>query len=146
MTELVMGLGIVFGLAFHELVGLSPGGVVAPAYLAFYMDQSPRVAATLAVSLLTYGVVAVASRYVLLFGRRRAGLMLLVGFALRWLWEGLTLTISPGLGFDAIGFIVPGLIANEVDRQGVAATLSSLLIVAAVVRLVVLALMGLGWL
>src|SRR3972149_9874376 len=104
MTELVMGLGIVFGLAFHELVGRSPGGIVAPAYIAFFWDQPGRVAATLAVSLVTYGAVALAGRYLLLFGRRRTGLMLLVGFLLRWLWESTTVTFAPGTAFDAIGF------------------------------------------
>ena len=141
-----MGLGIVFGLAFYELVGRSPGGIVAPAYIAFFWDQPGRVAATLAVSLITYGAVALAGRYLLLFGRRRTGLMLLVGFLLRWLWESTTVTFAPGTAFDAIGFIVPGLIANDLDRQGIVATWSSLLIVAALVRLTLWTLRGLGWL
>lgn len=146
MTELVMGLGIAFGLAFHEILGRSPGGIVSPAYIAFFLDQPGRVAATLVVSLLTYAVVTLAGRYVLLFGRRRTGLMLLAGFLLRWLWEGATVAIVPGTPFDAIGFLVPGLIANDLDRQGIVSTWASLLIVAALVRLVLLTLRGLGWL
>lgn len=146
MTELVMGLGIVYALAFYEFLGRSPGGIVAPAYVAFFMDQPGRVAATLALSLLTYAVVTLAGRYVLLFGRRRTGLMLLAGFLLGWLWSNASAAAFPATPFDAIGFIVPGLIANDLDRQGIVTTWASLLLVSALVRLTLLALRGFGWL
>lgn len=149
MTELVMGLGILCGLAYHELIGLSPGGIVAPAYLAVFFDQPARVAGTFVVSLGTYVLMAVLTRTLFLYGRRRFGLTLAMGFLLRWAWDASTLAAGAslvGLGFQAIGFIVPGLIANDMDRQGVVRTWASLLIVAAVVRLAILALQGLRWL
>ncbi len=149
MTELVMGLGIVLGLAFHEVVGLSPGGVVAPAYLAVFLDQPARVAGTLVVSLATYLVMRGLSVRLMLYGRRKTGFTLAAGFVLRWLWDTVAATAATGAataGFAAIGFIVPGLIANDMDRQGVVRTWAGLLIVASVVRLIVLAAQGLGWL
>ncbi len=146
MTELVMGLGIACGIIFQELAGVSPGGVIAPAYLALYLDQPGRVVSTLVVSLLAYGAVAIGGRSLLLYGRRRTGATILVGFVLRWAWEGAALSAWPGLGLDAIGFLVPGLIAVECDRQGVISTWSGLLIVASVVRLAVLTLRGFAWL
>lgn len=146
MTELILGLGIVGALVFHELAGVSPGGVVAPAYVAFYLDQPARVAGTLLVSLVTFALVNAAGRMTLLYGRRKYGSMLLVGFICQWVWGRVILPLAPASGLDAIGLIVPGLIANEIDRQGLLPTWVGLLIVAAFVRLAMLALIGLGWL
>ncbi|MDR7468441.1 MAG: poly-gamma-glutamate biosynthesis protein PgsC [Armatimonadota bacterium] len=148
MTEVTMALGILLGLAFHEVVGISPGGVVAPAYLAVFLDQPARVAGTVVVSLVTHAVMRLAALGLLLYGRRKTSLTLAVGFAVRWAWDMLVTgpaRDATGAGLVAIGFIVPGLIAVEMERQGVARTWAGLLIVAATVRLVLLVMQELGW-
>lgn len=148
MTEVTMAVGILLSLAFHEVVGISPGGIVAPAYLAVFLDQPTRVAGTLAVSLITHAVMRLLALGLLLYGRRKASLTLAVGLALRWAWEAIITGPAgdaTGAGLVAIGFIVPGLIAVEMERQGVARTWTGLLIVAATVRLVLLVIQGLGW-
>jgi len=149
MTELVMGLGILLGLLFHEVAGLSPGGVVAPAYLAVFLDQPARVAGTLLVSAATYAAMRGLGAGLMLYGRRKMGVTLAVGFLLRLGWDAIITTSGAGAaaaGFTAIGFIVPGLIASDMERQGVLRTWAALLIVAALVRLAIYAARGLGWL
>ncbi|HBY99863.1 MAG TPA: poly-gamma-glutamate biosynthesis protein PgsC, partial [candidate division Zixibacteria bacterium] len=44
--------------------------------------------------------------------------------------------------FQAVGFIIPGLIANWMERQGVIQTLSTMVVAAVVVRLLLMIFSG----
>ena len=135
-------IGLVFGFVFYEWIGLSAGGFVVPGYIALQLTNFPVLAGTLAVSLLTYALVKLISRYTILFGRRRFILMVLVGFSWQWVFKLLVVqpfNLAPET--DSLGFIVPGLIANEMDRQRILPTLMALLIISVLVRLT---LVGLG--
>src|SRR2546428_13520474 len=85
-----------------------------------------------------------ASRFTILFGRRRFAVTMLAAMTLTIAIE---LIVGPftGLdpGFQVIGFIIPGLIANEVFRQRAVPTLSTLGIVSAITAGVPLLLLGL---
>jgi poly-gamma-glutamate biosynthesis protein PgsC/CapC len=143
VIELAIGLGIFFGIFFYEFFGLTAGGLVAPGYLALFLDQPVRVAGTLVVSLGTFGLVRWLSGYMILFGRRRFALTMLLSFLIRAVWEILLVNTPIDMpGLRVIGYIVPGLIANEMERQGVFSTLGALTVVAALVRLCLLALRG----
>ena len=139
MIYQAIGIGIVISFAFYEIVGLSPGGIVVPGYIALFLDQPVRILVTLLVALLTYFAVNMLSNYIILYGRRRFLAMILVGFILKWLIEGLIIKIPiSGIGLQSIGYIIPGLIANEMRRQGILPTLYSLAIVSVIVRLMLL--------
>ena len=139
MIYQAIGIGIVISFAFYEIVGLSPGGIVVPGYIALFLDQPVRILVTLLVTLLTYYAVNMLSNYIILYGRRRFLAMILVGFILKWLIEGLIIKIPiSGIGLQSIGYIIPGLIANEMRRQGILPTLYSLAIVSVIVRLMLL--------
>jgi len=116
-------IGLVFALVFTGITGIYPGGIIVPGYLVLFIDQPGRLAATLVIAVLTAGCYHFASRYVILFGRRRLVFMLLTGgvlvFASRQL---LPLFPVTGIEFRVIGWIIPGLIANHIERQGTAAT------------------------
>ena len=139
MIYQAIGIGIVVSFAFYEIVGLSPGGIVVPGYIALFLDQPVRILVTLLVALLTYFAVNMLSNYIILYGRRRFLAMILVGFILKWLIEGLIIKIPiSGIELQSIGYIIPGLIANEMRRQGIFPTLYSLAIVSVIVRLILL--------
>ena len=139
MIYQAIGIGIVVSFAFYEIVGLSPGGIVVPGYIALFLDQPVRILVTLLVALLTYFAVNMLSNYIILYGRRRFLAMILVGFILKWLIEGLIIKIPiSGIELQSIGYIIPGLIANEMRRQGILPTLYSLAIVSVIVRLILL--------
>ncbi len=139
MIYQAIGIGIVISFAFYEIVGLSPGGIVVPGYIALFLDQPVRILVTLLVTLLTYYAVKMLSNYIILYGRRRFLAMILVGFILKWLIEGLIIKIPiSGIGLQSIGYIIPGLIANEMRRQGIFPTLYFLTIVSIIVRLTLL--------
>jgi len=137
MTTEAIFLGIVCGFIFYEWVGLSPGGIVVPGYIALYAAQPLALATTLVIVLLTWLAVEGFSRLVILYGRRAFFAAVTVGFLLKWLVEQV-LVVNLGMSYELviIGYIVPGLIANEIRKQGLWETLFSLVIVSGVVKLI----------
>lgn len=137
MVELAIALGIAVSLLVTEVVGVSAAGLVVPGYLALHFDQPGRLAATFAVALATWALVRfVLARLVVLYGRRRLAVAVLAGFLLNVFLDRVLLAL-PAQPVDArvIGYIVPGLIANEAMSQGVVPTVAVTLLVAVVVRL-----------
>jgi poly-gamma-glutamate biosynthesis protein PgsC/CapC len=132
-----IGLGLVASLLFTEAIGFAAGGFVVPGYIALYMDRPFQVIGTILAGLVTYGCLQVAGRFFLLYGRRNLVLAVLLGYVFGALTAriptfGLTQLES---GLTAIGFIVPGLLAYWMQRQGVFQTLAAMLVAAALVRL-----------
>jgi len=123
-------IGLVSSLVYTERTGLSPGGIIVPAYLAIYLDQPARVGSTLAAALFALISYKILARYFLLFGRRRFVLMLLLGGI--WVQAGMLLfpqVLSVPLEARVIGWVVPGLLANNLERQKPLPTLASCLTV-----------------
>ncbi|UCF92060.1 MAG: poly-gamma-glutamate biosynthesis protein PgsC [Desulfobacterales bacterium] len=134
-----IAIGLVLGFLFFEWVGFLPGGLVVPGYIALYLDRPLMVASTVTVSLLSYGLIKCVSCLTILYSRRRFLLMVITGFALQWLFELVVRqTRWVSLEMDSIGYIIPGLIANEMDRQGVLPTLFTLIILSSMVRLILI--------
>jgi len=127
-------VGLIISLVFIALTGYYPGGIIVPSYLVLFVDQPERIAGTLAAALLTMISFKIASRYLILFGRRRLVTMILVS----GLWTFVSLKLFPAilpasLEFRVIGWVIPGLIANQFERQGVLITTACLVTVTAVI-------------
>lgn len=136
-----IAIGLVYGFFFFEWVGLSAGGFVVPGYIALQLNHPLLLAGTLAVSLLTYATVKLASYYTILYGRRRFILMVLAGFTWQWVFKLLIIQgFAVATESDSLGFIIPGLIANEMERQRIWPTLLVLLTISVMVRLTLIAL------
>ena len=131
-------------LLFSELFGLVPGGMVVPGYFALYINRPMDVAVTLAAALLTFAVVHALSTVIIVYGRRRTALMVLFGYltgmGLRYLLPETGGALDQG--YDIIGFIIPGLLAIWLDRQGVVETISALGTISVVVRLILVLIVG----
>jgi poly-gamma-glutamate biosynthesis protein PgsC/CapC len=140
MVELSIGLGLVVSLVVSEAFGLASAGLVVPGYLALYLDQPARLVATVAVALATWAAVRFGlSRLVVLYGRRRFAITVLVGYLLNAALEHLLLVMPAApLELRAIGYIVPGLIANTALTQGPFVTLGMTFLVAAIVRAILI--------
>jgi len=66
--------------------------------------------------------------------------MILMGFLLRALFDYSQIYFpESGLDLRAIGYIIPGLIANEFYRQGIWKTIAAMFIVSIMVYLLLLA-------
>ena len=136
-----IGLGLVVSLVFSEILGLAAGGLVVPGYIALYLDQPLRVLGTVLAALVTYGFVKLVGRFVLLYGRRTMVFSVLAGFLFGYLTRYLLVfNATFDLGVDtsviqSIGYIIPGLIAYWMSRQGVVETLCTMIMASFIVRL-----------
>ncbi len=136
-----IGLGLVVSLVFSEILGLAAGGLVVPGYIALYLDQPLRILGTILASLVTYGFVKIVGRTVLLYGRRTMVFCVLAGFLFGYLTRYiLVFNDALNLGVDtsviqSIGYIIPGLIAYWMMRQGVVETLCTMIMASFIVRL-----------
>ena len=140
MEDLIItsiGLGLVVSLAFSEVLGIAAGGMVVPGYFALYLDQPIMIATTLLLAYATYAIVHALSSFMIIYGRRRTVLMIITAFLLGALLRhfGQVPIANSGLDIKVVGYIIPGLIAIWIDRQGLIETLSALTIASVVVRL-----------
>lgn len=150
VLTVAIGIGLAVSLLFTELFGLAAGGMVVPGYVALYLDQPLSVLLTLCVSVITYGVVHFLSTFVIIYGRRRTVSMILIGYIVRILFDfipfGSLGTINRLAGEESslavIGFIIPGLIAIWIDRQGLVETLTALLAASVAIRLILIMIYG----
>ncbi len=141
MLETAIGIGITVNLLLTEVFGLASAGLVVPGYLALYFSQPSRLVATAALALATWAIVRFGlARLLMLYGRRRFGVTVLVGFLVNLLVLRVMRAMpAEPLDLRAIGFIIPGLIANQALAQGVWPTLVLTALAAALVRLVLIA-------
>jgi poly-gamma-glutamate biosynthesis protein PgsC/CapC len=119
-------VGLLLALLWAEATGITPGGLIVPGYLALYADRPARLLATLAAALLTLLVWKFASRYLVLFGRRRFVLVVLAGALLAEGWSlVLPRLLASPVELRVIGWVIPGLLASNLARQKFWPTLAS---------------------
>jgi poly-gamma-glutamate biosynthesis protein PgsC/CapC len=126
-------LGAVFsvliGLVVFARLGLRSGGFISSAYLALFLVRPFDVLWTVALAVVIWFVV---TRFVmpnlLVFGRRKLAAMLLVGSLVTWTAEAVVGRVTDGAvqpwkGFILMSLMIPALLANDAQRQGLERTL-----------------------
>ena len=143
---LSIGIGLVVGLIFVSFLGLSTGGMVVPGYFALEMAHPGILLVTIVDALLIYFTVKLLSKFMIIYGRRRIAITVLLAFIFGILLNTFfgTYMMESTLGSDLyiIGYIIPGLIALSIDRQGIVETIGSLLIASVLIRLILIILIG----
>jgi len=144
IITLSIGLGLCVSLLFSEFFGIAAGGMVVPGYIALYLNKPLVILSTVVVSLLTYFIVNSLGAFMIIYGRRRTVLMILLGFLLGWLVRMLEpVPLGPqALELSVVGYIIPGLIAIWIDRQGIIETAAALVTSSTIVRLILILLFG----
>ncbi|HOX45580.1 MAG TPA: poly-gamma-glutamate biosynthesis protein PgsC [Myxococcota bacterium] len=139
-----IGIGLVVSLVFSETLGLAAGGMVVPGYIALNLTNPVAVLMTLVLGVVAYLIVRVMSTFMILFGRRRTVVIILVGFMLGMLFRGFMQIDLGGQTYQlhAIGYIIPGLVAMWLDRQGVVETSATLLTSGVLVKLLLIMIYG----
>ncbi len=140
MIEIAITLGLIFSLLSYEVFGLAAGGIVVPGYIALQLTQPDRLIGIVLVSLVTYLIIRVLGNYTFLYGRRQMVLCLLLGcllanFSRQFLKIDIT---SSTIQLQAVGWVIPGLIAHWFGKQGIFRTICILFITAVLVRLIVI--------
>ena len=135
-----IGIGMVLSLFLTETLGVTAGGIIVPGYIAMNLESPERLVITFGISILTFLIIKLLSKFIMVYGKRRLVLALLIGFLLGYLSRSENM-ITASLGitdFIVIGNIIPGLIANWMDRQGVLRTISTVLITAGITKLCIM--------
>ena len=137
-----IGIGMILSLFLTETLGVTAGGIIVPGYIAMNLESPSRLLITFAISLITFLLIKLLSQFIMVYGKRRLVLALLIGFLLGYLSrsEFIFLSSLENGDFIVIGNIIPGLIANWMDRQGAIRTISTVLITAGITKLAIMVL------
>ena len=142
MAEISIGLGIFLSLILSESLGVTAGGIIVPGYIALYLHEPIQVVVTFLVAILVWVIIQGRGNVMFLYGKRRIVLALILGFFFGYISRNF-IYLSEDIGSVAvIGNIIPGLIANWMDRQGIIRTLSVVLLTSVMVKLCVMILFG----
>jgi poly-gamma-glutamate biosynthesis protein PgsC/CapC len=146
MIAEAIGIGLVISLIFSEILGLAAGGMVVPGYIALYLDQPLRIMGTLLAASAAFLLVRFLSHFMIIYGRRRLVLVILLGFLFGYVSRQIPLIEmkDEALALQAIGYIIPGLIANWMERQGVVETITTMIMAGFLVRLLMILVHGGG--
>ena len=136
MIEISIGIGMILSLVFTETLGVTAGGIIVPGYIALYIDDPIKVISTIFVSFLVFWIVRILSNFMLIYGKRRLVLSLLLGFFLGYISKIYFSNFDSIYDLSVIGYIIPGLIASWMDRQGVLRTISVIIITSSIVKLI----------
>lgn len=144
LMTLSIGLGLIISLLFSELLGVAAGGMIVPGYVALYLDRPLAVLVTLAVAWMTWMTVRMMSTIMIIYGRRRTVITLLVGFLYGAFFRSIGYVETVSLVFDLtlIGYLIPGLIAIWIEKQGLVETFATLITSSVMVRLLLILLTG----
>jgi poly-gamma-glutamate biosynthesis protein PgsC/CapC len=143
LTECV-ALGLLLSLYLSEMLGFVAGGLVVPGYFVVISSKPMMLLATVAASLLSLLCLRLLSKFALIYGRRRLLIAVLLGFLFSEL-SRMLFYISPSeflVELQAFGFIIPGLLAYWMDKQGVLPALGMLSVVVTIVRLLLIIIHG----
>jgi len=142
LARLTIILGIVVSTIIYKRTGLTLGGVIICGYLALFVGQPLHIIVTLAIAYITYQIVyKVLQKRFMLNGRKLFEIEILVGLIFQVLWivvirlfrtDNIDLTILYG-----IGFVLPGVIAHDMGRQGAKNTIGSILLGVSIVALII---------
>jgi poly-gamma-glutamate biosynthesis protein PgsC/CapC len=151
---------MVIGLILTESVGVTAGGIIVPGYIALHLHHPYLVAVTFLISLTSVLLLNILSRFMIIYGKRRFIFCILlaffVGAVIRelpayWLvkedlyliqkfiiWLNESLSKLTGYEMIFIGYLIPGLIASWMDRQGIVITISTIIITSSFINLMLI--------
>ena len=142
----VIIFGILVSIIFYEITDISPGGIIVPGYISLYFNQPIRILITILLSLITLKLVNILSNYTILYGRRKFSFMVVVSFIVGYLFRLMisSFSIPVFISINIIGYIIPGIIAQDMSRQGIVKTLTAMTLVTIFIKLMNIAFLSGG--
>ena len=115
-----LALGMLLGMFYYHKTGWACGGIITPGVIAMYIGDPAKVGVSIAAGLLTWVILDVLVRYFSLYGRQRLAAAMLIALALRY-------PLVSVLGETSLwlGWVVPGLVGADIQRQGLQTTLTA---------------------
>lgn len=121
-VSLTIAVGIIIAIFYSRRTGWSVGGLVTPGLLAVQAASPMNFTGALLLALVFAAILRPLAKIFGLFGRERVGAALLIAILFRLIFHG-------RLGTDIfwLGWVAPGLIAADIERQGVPMTFASVI-------------------
>ena len=138
-------LGVIVSIIFFEITDISPGGIIVPGLMVLYIQEPERMVYTVIVAVITYYIVKLLSKYLIIFGKRRFVVMIFVSILINFLLDMLLkMTSFNMINISIIGYTIAGLIANDFHKQGLKRTIPALCICVAIIELISIILLQIG--
>lgn len=139
-----IGIGMIMSFFMTETIGLAAGGIVVPGYIALLLHHPFQVIMTILVAWITFLLTKLISHFMLLYGRRLLVVAILIGYLLGYVTRLFPPLAIAQLKLDitTIGFVIPGLIAYWMSRQGVIETITTMVVAAVLTRFLVTIISG----
>lgn len=142
MNELAI-ISLLVSLIYADRINLVPGGIIVPFYFVLYLDEPMKMAATILTAMASILLIRILSGHMILYGRRKFALYIVVGILIKltftycyvgnsYMFYNLSMTI---------GHLVPGILGNTMERQGILKTMYSLTVVVFIIKLIQIVLM-----
>jgi len=121
-----LAIGMLLGMFYYHRTGWACGGIITPGIVAIHIAEPGKLAVALAAGLVTWAVLEWLVRQFGLYGRQRLASAMLVALALRY-----PLVSVLGEASLWLGWVVPGLVGADMQRQGPLPTLVAVVAVSA---------------
>lgn len=139
MLQTAIGLSIILGFISSEFLNLLSGGLVSAGYLAFFVEQPFRIVSTIILSIFTSLIVKFLQKYIIIYGRRRFMITVLISLiATYFINRNFFYMADVNQDIRIIGYIIPGLIANDMLKQGIFKTIIMVCFIAFLIRLILM--------
>lgn len=129
---LCLAAGILLGMFYYHKTGWACGGIITPGVIAMYIHDPWKISVSLAAGVVTWILLDLLVRLTNIYGRQRLAAALLIALALRYplasVWGETSLWL---------GWVVPGLIGADVQRQGFVTTFAAIVAVSIVTVMIV---------
>lgn len=132
MNETVVVFGIVLSIFFYEITEMSPGGLIVPGYFALFLNEPKRIAITIIVAIMSIVVMKIVQKYLIVFGRRKFAIYIIIVFLIKLFFDYLDLDIL--IGGEVIGTLIPAILAQDIEKNGVNKTIPALFILSIVIK------------
>jgi len=132
VVRMVLAFGIIISMLVYERWRLTGGAAVVAGYLGLFVDRPLYIVTTVGLAVATFYVVdRVIARRVFLYGRRRVVVMVITGLFLQLLTGAIAYLLNKDItwltGLYGVGYVLPGLIAQDIERQGARKTVLTVL-------------------
>lgn len=130
-------LSVIFSFILTELTGLLSGGLVSAGYLAYYYKQPLRILSTLIAAMIITLVIRLLKSFMLIYGRRRFMISIILSIMIVYFVNRSSfMYFYSTIDLRIIGYIIPGLIASDMEKQGIVKTIIALCFVTLLIILI----------
>ena len=119
-------LGLFFTSLFTSFVAITPGGMIVPLYLSLYLKEPERIIGTITIAFITLFLYRILSALFLIDKKKTVLSMILIATLLTYTWWKFMPALFPSdFIFKTAGWIIPGIFANTLHKQGIIKTVLS---------------------